>query len=251
MANYIAVFLSLCVAWMILRSTVNTVRRQGLLVMMDPFLLPFLATLFPYAVFLALSAAVSLAREREGRTMEVLFYAPVDHWSFVLARFLGQLSYYFIALPFLAMFFLGYAREMNLRVSPGLLGAMALSPFTVAGVVGFGLILASCLGRVRATIIVLLGVTLVLLAVQVGYAVLPTLQTGETSSPLLLLREGVTLAYRVVEWVSPFVLLAKGVEAARIGAIRLYGLVFLSSIVYTCVALALSTVILRKRGVRR
>jgi len=246
--NYLAIFLSLCVAWIMLNSTINTVRRNGILVTANPFLVPFLATLLPYAIFLALAVAISLAREMEGRTMEVLFYAPVRFSSFVVGRFLGQMTYYLIAFPFIIVFFLGYATSMNLRITPGLLGAMALSPFTVSSVVGFGFLTASCLRRARLTAVVLLATISVLLAIQFGYDVLASLQASEVSTPMILLSEIVNVAYRVIEWVSPFVFLAKGVDAAQIGAPYLYGTVLLGSIAYTGTTLALSVLVLRRRG---
>ncbi len=214
----------------------------------NPFLLPLLATLLPYAIFLALAVAVSLAREMEGRTMEVLFYAPVEFSSFVMGRFLGQMTYYLVALPLLALFFLGYAVSVNLRTTPGFLGAMALSPFMVAGVVGFGIMIASFLRRTRLTVVVLLVVISLLLAIQLGHAVLPALPTEDVSTSMVVLSDVMDVAYRLIEWVSPFVFLAKGVEAAQIGAPYLYGTVLLNSLVYTCVTLALSTWILHKRG---
>ena len=246
--NYLAVFLSLCVAWMMLNGTINTVRQNGLLVAANPFLLPFLATLLPYAIFLALAVAISLAREMEGRTMEVLFYTPIGFSSFVVGRFLGQMVYYLVAFPLIALFFFGYATSVNLRIPPGLPGALALSPFTVASVVGFGFLTASCLRRARLTAVVLLVAISVLLAIQVGHDVLPSLQTGEVSTPMIFLSGFVNVAYRVIEWVSPFVFLAKGVDAAQIGAPYLYGTVFFSSLVYTGITLALSILVLRRRG---
>lgn len=246
--NYLAVFLSLCLAWVMLNSTINAIRQNGLLVAANLFLLPFLVTLFPYAIFLALVVAISLAREMEGRTMEVLFYAPIGFSSFVVGRFLGQIAYYLVAFPLIALFFFGYATSMNQRITPGLLGAMALSPFTVSSVVGFGFLTASCLRRTRLTTVVLLVTISVLLAVQIGHEVLPSLQAGEVSTPMVVLSGVVNVAYRVIEWVSPFVFLAKGVDAAQIGALYLYGTVFLSSLVYTGLTLVLSVLVLRRRG---
>ncbi len=125
---------------------------------------------------------------------------------------------------------------------------MALSPFAVASVVGFGFLTASCLRRARLTAVVLLVTISVLLAIQIGHDVLPTLQAGEVSTPIILLSGFVNVAYRLIEWVSPFVFLGKGVDAAQIGAPYLYGTVFLSSLAYTGITLALSVLVLRRRG---
>lgn len=246
--NYLAVFLSLGVAWAMLNGTMDTIRDQGLLVEANPFLLPFLATLLPYAVFLALAVAVSLAREMEGRTMEVLFYTPVEFSSFVMGRFLGQMTYYFVALPLIVLFFFGHAFSVNLRITPGFFGAVVLSPFMVACVVGFGILIASLLRRARLTVVVLLVVISLLLVIQLGHEVLPALQTEDISTSMVVLSDVVDVAYRLIEWVSPFVFLDKGVEAAQIGESYRYGTVLLSSFVYTCIALILSILILRRRG---
>jgi ABC-type transport system involved in multi-copper enzyme maturation permease subunit len=195
--------------------------------------------------------AVSLAREIEHRTLEVLFLAPIRFSSFVLGRFLGQLTYYLIALPLVLVFFIGYATSVNLRIGPGFLGAIALSPFTVASVVGFGFLIAAYLRKTRITVVVLLAVILVLLAVQFAHVLLPTLQPAEADTTLLVLTDVVDVMYRVVEWISPFAYLTKGVDAAQIGAPELYGKVVLASIAYTIITLVLSVWVLREKGISR
>jgi ABC-type transport system involved in multi-copper enzyme maturation permease subunit len=249
--NYIAVFLSLCAAWLMVNGMINTVAQNGLIIEANPFMLPFLATLIPYAVFLALAVAVSLAREIEQRTFEVLFFAPIRFSSFVLGRFLGQLTYYLIALPLVLLFFIGYATSVNLRVGPGFLGAIVLSPLTVASVVGFGFLIAAYFRKTRVTVVVLLVVILVFLGVQFAHVLLPTLQPAEADTTLLVLTDVVDVMYRVVEWISPFAHLTKGVDAAQIGAPELYGQVVLVSLAYTIITLLLSVWVLREKGISR
>lgn len=249
--NYIAIFLSLCIAWWMVNGMINTVAQNGLIIEANPFMLPFLATLLPYAVFLALAVAVSLAREIEQRTFEVLFFAPIRFSSFVLGRFLGQLTYYLIALPLVLIFFIGYASSVNLRVGPGFLGAIALSPFTVASVVGFGFLVAAILRKTRVTVIALLAMILLLLGVQFAHVLLPTLQPAEADTTLLVLTDVVDVMYRVIEWVSPFAYLTKGVDAAQIGAPELYIRVVLVSLAYTILTLVLSVWVLREKGISR
>ena len=249
--NYVAVFVSLCVAWLMVNGMINTVAQNGLIIEANPFILPFLATLLPYAVFLSLAVAVSLAREIEHRTFEVLFFAPIQFSSFVLGRFLGQLTYYLLAFPLVLVFFIGYATSLNLRIGPGFLGAIALSPFTVASVVGFGFLIAAYFRKTRVTIIVLLAVILVLLGVQFAHVLLPTLQPAEADTTLLVLTDVVDVMYRVVEWISPFAHLTKGVDAAQIGAPELYGQVVLVALAYTLTTLLLSIWVLRKKGISR
>jgi ABC-type transport system involved in multi-copper enzyme maturation permease subunit len=249
--NYIAVFVSLCVAWLMVNGMINTVAQNGLIIEANPFILPFLATLLPYAVFLALAVAVSLAREIENRTFEVLFFAPIRFSSFVLGRFLGQLTYYLLALPLVLVFFIGYATSVNLRIGPGFLGAIALSPFTVASVIGFGFLIAAYFRKTRVTVVVLLAVILFFLGVQFAHVLLPTLQPAEADTTLLVLTDVVDVMYRVVEWISPFAYLTKGVDAAQIRAPELYARVVLASLAYTILTLVLSGWVLREKGISR
>jgi ABC-type transport system involved in multi-copper enzyme maturation permease subunit len=164
---------------------------------------------------------------------------------------LGQLTYYLIALPLILVFFIGYATSVNLRIDPGFLGAIALSPFTVASVVGFGFLIAAYLRKTRMTVVVLLMVILILLGVQFAHVLLPTLQPTEADTTLLVLTDVVGAVYRVVEWISPFAHLAKGVDAAQIGAPELYGQVVLVSLAYTIITLLLSIWVLREKGISR
>lgn len=251
LAHYLAISVSLFVAWLMLNSLVNSVQRVGLVVETNPFLLPFFAALVPYMIFLAIAVALTLTREIESRTIEVLFYAPLDFSSFVLGRFLGQITYFLIALPFLVFFFLGYAFQFNLRMTAGLFGAMILSPFTVACVIAFGILTASIFRKVRMTAIVLIIAIALLLVVQIAHVLLPVLQVQEGSQALFLFTEVIEIGYRVVEWISPFAFLARGVEAAEIGAPSLYGLVVLKSIIYTGICVLISVLLLKYRGISK
>ena len=89
LGGYVALTLALVAATWVLLIDVRALEAAGLVVLADPFRPPLAIAMLVLAVYLAISAAVSTARDRESGTLEVLFYAPVDEITCVLGRSAG------------------------------------------------------------------------------------------------------------------------------------------------------------------
>src|SRR5687767_2990856 len=92
LGGYVALAAALVgVAW-ILGTDLELVRANGLLVQDNTFQAPLLGAVLMLSMFLSISAVVSVARERERGTLEVLFYGPIDEVAYVAGKFMGQLA---------------------------------------------------------------------------------------------------------------------------------------------------------------
>ena len=89
-----ALALGLLAALLAVRTHLDAIARDRLLVLADAFTLPLFIASLVVIFFLTLASAAGIARERESGTLEVLFYGPVDHWSYVLGKHLALVAGY-------------------------------------------------------------------------------------------------------------------------------------------------------------
>jgi hypothetical protein len=118
-------------------------------------------------------------------------------------------------------------------------------------VVGFGVLLAVGLGRVRSAVLLLIGIVAVLLGIRLAYGMVLLVPIADASSPVLPLRDALAALDAAAGWISPFAWLERVVD----GALRadwqsaLAGLV--AAIAYTLLMIGLAALWLRRRGVWR
>ena len=246
---YLTVFITLIVASFILRGYLLSVSEVRYLITSTPLTQPFSISVIVGAVYLALASATSIAREKDQRTIEVLFYGPVDYISYVFSKYLkGILSYLVIAL-FLIVYFLLASVVTNLGLSLKFFQGLVLSFFLVSCIIGFGILLSTLTSTVRSAVLLLLAFVLVLLGIQVAGAVLLSIGSA-ASRPLTLLRDSLSIINGGLRWISPLAYFREGLDAIAIESSTRYLISLVSSLIYSVVLLVLSIFILRRRGVR-
>ena len=121
MGIYVAIALGLIVASFMIYTYVTGIMEYGMAVMPssktetryyselpqspEPMLVPLQWTVYIGAIYITLSASLSISRERDQGTLEVLFYGPVDSLSFVIAKFVEQLLSFGVVLLFYIAYF--------------------------------------------------------------------------------------------------------------------------------------------------
>src|SRR5207247_4148043 len=80
-------------------------------------------------IFLALVAVATVAREKDAGTLETLFYGPVDHVSYLLAKHLAQVAAFALMALMTAALLLSYAGLSGLRLGWEFVPEVALSVF--------------------------------------------------------------------------------------------------------------------------
>lgn len=248
---YVALALALVAAAWVLLIDVRALEAAGLLVLADPFRAPLAFAMLVLAAFLALSAAVSTARDRESGTLEVLFYAPVDEISCVLGKVGGLLVVYVAALPMLFAAFALLALITGFALTPAILLSLALSIVPAAEVVSFGVLLSIGAGRVRTAVLLLLGATAVLLGAALAYGMVLLVPITDPSSPVLALRDALAALDAIVRWISPFAYLERVIDGALTGAWRAALTSLAATVGYTLLMMAGAAYSLRRRGVYR
>ncbi|MFN8524641.1 MAG: ATP-binding cassette domain-containing protein [Chloroflexota bacterium] len=229
----------------------DAIQRSGVLVLANPFTLPFFVASTLTMLYLALSSATSIARDRETGTLEVLFYGPVDAASYVTSRLVGQMLVAIPMLAALAILYAAHASMTSLRLGPTFPLQLVLS-FAVAGAVAaLGICISSAFRAVRPAVAALAGLAVILLALRAGSELLGGIQVSNNFSPLLWAREVIVRLDALIAYVSPFSVLQDGVDAivrTDFGAIVA---AFILAILECALLTALAIRLLARRGARR
>jgi ABC-type transport system involved in multi-copper enzyme maturation permease subunit len=251
MGCYIALSLALIAATWMLLVDVRALDAAGLLVLADPFRPSVTVAILVLALFFAVSAAVSAARDRESGTLEVLFYGPVDELTYVLGKAGGLLLAYLAALPLLLASLALLSWMSGFALTPAIPVSVVLSVVPVAEIVGFAILLSIGIGRVRSAVLLLVGVVALLLAIEVAYRMVLLVPISDPASPVLPLRDTLAALTAAAGWISPFAWLERVVDGALAGAWRNALLSLAAALAYAVLMIGLAALWLRCRGVAR
>jgi ABC-type transport system involved in multi-copper enzyme maturation permease subunit len=251
MGCYIALTLALIAATWMLLVEVRALEAAGLLVLADPFRPSVTVAILVLALFFAVSAAVSAARDHESGTLEVLFYGPVDEITYVLGKAGGLLVAYLAALPLLLASLALLSWISGFKLTPAILVSIVLSVVPVAEIIGFGILLSIGLGRVRSAVLLLVGIVALLLGIEVAYGMVLLVPISDPASPVLPLRDALAALTTAASWISPFAWLERVVEGAMAGAWRDALASLAAALAYTVLMIGLAAFWLRRRGVWR
>jgi ABC-type transport system involved in multi-copper enzyme maturation permease subunit len=249
--GYIALTVALLAGVWILLVDVRALEAGGFLVLANPFGPALAVAMLVVALYLAVSAAVSVARDRESGTLEVLFYGPVDEPVYILGKVGGLLMAFVAALPLLLAAFALLGLMTGFVLTPKVLASLGLSIIPAAVIVGFGVLLSVGTSRVRTAVLVLVAVIAGLLGITVAYSLVLLIPISDAALPVLPLRDALAALDGVVRWLSPFSYLDRVVDGVTSGAWRSAIVALLSALAYAAVMIALAVLWLRRRGVQR
>lgn len=249
--GYVALTVALIAATWMLLIDARALEAGGLLVLADPFRSPLAIAMLVLAVFLAVWAAVSAARDRESGTLEVLFYGPVDEVTYILGKVGGLLLAYLAALPLLLASLALLAVMTGFALTPMILASLLLSIVPAAEIVGFGVLLSVGTSRVRNAVLLLVGVIAVLMGITVAHGMVLLVPITDPASPILPLRDALGALGVGVSWVSPFAYLERVVGGVLSGAWWSAGISLAAALACTAAMIALAALWLRRRGVHR
>mgnify|MGYP005854716305 CR=1 FL=1 len=247
---YGALFISFFASSFILKNFLDGIREDDILVSAFPLNYPLYITIIIISLYLVLVSAVSISREREQGTLEVLFYGPVTSRNFLMAKFWKDFFLGVIALGFTAVYFFLVSSFTNLGFPLGLIRALVMGVFLISCVVSFGLFISSLTSRVRSSIITLIAIFGAFLAIQFSYSTLLGMEKESLSVSLFYIRQTLQLIFQGVNWVSPFAFLSRGLDSVVLENWSLFFTNVLYCVIYSIVFLSLSIFIMNRRGVK-
>ena len=247
---YGVLFISFFASSFILKNFLDGIREDDILVSAFPLNYPLYITIIIISLYLVLISAISISREREQGTLEVLFYGPVTSRNFLMAKFWKDFFLGVISLGFTAIYFFLVSFFTNLGFTSGLARALIMGVFLISCVVSFGLFISSLTSRVRSSVITLLAIFGAFLAIQFSYNTLLGLEKESLPISLFYIRETLQLIFKGINWVSPFAYISRGLDSVILDNWSLFFTNVLYCIVYVVVFLSLSIFIMNRRGVR-
>jgi ABC-type transport system involved in multi-copper enzyme maturation permease subunit len=248
---YLAILIAQIISSIVLQNYHGAIAQDRMFITASPLAYPLFIATVVCALYLALVSVTSISRDKDMQTLEVLFYGPVDHTAYVLSKYLkGLLSYVFIIL-FLAVYFLVVSMASNLGLSMKFLSVILLSFFLSSCVITFGIFVSTLAESVRTSVLLFLGIVGALIAIHMSHGVLIGMEETNLTPSLAYLRNTLSILYGGVKWVSPFYHVNQGMEAVSLGNMGKYLLSGGFSIIYSGVALTVSVLVLRQKGVRK
>ncbi|MBE0478291.1 ABC transporter permease [Candidatus Aerophobetes bacterium] len=247
---YVAIFISFLVSSLILRNFLQGIREDNIFISSYPLNFPLFVSMVIISLYLVIVSAVSISREKEQGTLEVLFYGPVSSSSFLLGKYFTDMLLYLIIAGFFSVYFFGVSLITNLGFTVALGKAIFVSIFIASCVISFGLFISSLTGKVRSSIVWLIGILIGFLVIWFFQNMFRGIPSEALSSWLIYVQRTLNVIYYFVNWVSPFSYLSRGMESIGVGSMRPFLLNILYSVVYTVVFLTASIYILKAKGVR-
>ena len=249
-STYAVLGVALGLAGWMLSNDVALVRSNGLMVHAAPFRGPLLGALLVLSFFLALSAVLSVARDRDRGTLEVLFYGPIDETSYLAGKLFGLLGAYLAMMPMLLTGLAVLSIFTRFEIGPRLIAALALSLIPAAGIVTVGLLLSAMAKRVRSSILFFIVAVGLFVGAGVSYSFVSRIPVDDPASPVLPLRDALRAVDTALSQISPFTYLEQIFDWANIGSWSAVGRSLALSLFGTIILAILARLALRWRGVR-
>ena len=250
LGTYVTVAIGMLVTTFMLRGHLDALAHNHVLILADAFSLPFFVSATLAMLFLALTSAATVARERERGTLETLFYGPVDHIAYLLAKQVAHVAAYIPMVALVGVLYAAYASLTGFSLDGSYVLELVVSVATAAAVVALGLLLSTLTSSVRTAYALLAGLSVLFLTLHFGSDLLSSVRVVNNYSPLLFARNAVIVLDRVLQFVSPFSVLSDGVDAVvrsdPLDYLRALGL----SLLQGGLLLAAATRTLGRRGVR-
>ena len=247
---YIVAFLSFIASSFILKNYLDSIQADDILISADPLNYPLFISVIIISFYLAILSAISISREKDQGTLEVLFYGPVSSFTYILGKYIKDILTYLVMVVFFLVYFWGVSLLTNLGFSYGLLKTILVSIFSVSCIVSFGLFISCLTGKMRNSIIWLVGILALFLAIQIGQTILLGMPEENMSPVLTYLGDTLSVVSQAINWISPFSYLTRGIDSVYLDNTLLYGLNILYSLAYSAILLLLSIFILKRKGVK-
>jgi ABC-type transport system involved in multi-copper enzyme maturation permease subunit len=248
---YVPVTVGFIVASAVIRNYLKSIEGNGMLILANPLNQPLYWCIIVASVYLALSSTISMAREKESGTLEMLFHGPVDMPSFVIGKFVEHIGTYLVFAVLFVAFFIATSFLTNFGFDISFAKVLLSSIFLASCTVSFGTLISAITAKVKNAALVFSGLVVIFLAVQFMGSVLVNIQPDNYSSfaaYLKLIVDGITSLF---SWISPFSYLTRGISAIDTGNTGAFFISLGQSLVYVVVTLYLSILAFRKKGVKR
>jgi len=201
-------------------------------------------------LYIGISSVTAIAKEKQERTIELLFYSPVDEFSFIVGKFLGKISTYLLILLLSTMFFILLCFAFSIQINIiDILKVAVLSVFLISCAIAGGLFLSTLSSNVTTSIFVLIGVTIFLTIIE-GIGGILNFIPFDPASLTGILKDSISKILSLTHYISPFSYYDMGADAIGKNDNTKLFLSMLYSTAYSLIFLMLSIIVLMKKGIK-
>lgn len=245
---YIIITIACLVAGITVKTYLDYVAGNGIIVLSNPLESPLLFAIFVMTGFVGLSAAAGVAGEKERGTLEILFYGPVDAWAYITGKTLGHLAVYVVMAVWLCMYLALSAWITAFPFDPAALGLLILSIVPAGCLIALGQLLAVVTSRVRSALALTLTLLILFFAIDVGNTIVAAQPADSALGSAAQLLSAVA---QVTAWLSPFNYLWRAVESINLGSAGDTIANVAPGVIYFGAMAVFSVTMLRRVGVQR
>ncbi len=196
---------------------------------------------------------LNLSREYNNNTIEMLFYGPVDEYSYILGNFFAQIKVFLLALVVVLVWINLSIWLLNLDFRVDVLIMLLASILMCGQLVAFGLLLAVWGGKRRNALIYFILIIVLIGGIQAADLIVSTLveiQSNTLTDPFVFLRNILSWLSQIIAWVSPYSQLNNIFDAILNNSISSFIRISVLMFVEMILILAGSIYLLKKKGVR-
>ena len=250
---FLVMSLGFAISSMLLVNTLKFTEVNIVSVETQPLLTPIMVNAILVSLYLAFTCAISVSREYDKGTLELLMYGPVDESSFIIGNFAAQLAVFFITVVAALGWVLVCIWRVNLTFQWSLLLIFLATFFMAAQLISLGLLMAMLGGKTRNSLVYFVLTVLFFAAIPLADMIVANLVTVSASTandPMLIVRDVLAAINSVICWISPYALLQNALDGLIAGSTSAYFLNMAVMFGETLLMLFGSIFALKKKGVR-
>jgi ABC-type transport system involved in multi-copper enzyme maturation permease subunit len=247
---YIVSLISCILAVIVAGTYIDSIRENGLLIISNPLNPPFNLAINISGAFLALMASMSVSREYDSGTLEVLFYGPVDTESYIIGKYVEHILTFAVMLFIYLVVFFCFGIMTNFGFSSRMVLYSILSLGLASSVTSFGIFISSFTKKIRTSILLLIILLVLFLGIQWAESLASGLNPESLSPVVVYFISILDFVSGVIRYISPFAYFNQGLEAVTVGNLISYSGNLIASLIYSIILLILAIMSFRKKGVR-
>jgi hypothetical protein len=205
-----------------------------------PFVLALIVSLAPLFIYLAIASVFRFGAEKTSGGVEMFAYGPADGTSYLVATFLKDSLFILLALVVVSGFLAVAAGIDNLVLGPLFFSVLPLVFLLSLAVFAYGALSSILTSNASSAVAVFLSILVLFVLLVAGSLMIASDSVRTVSS----------VAAAILQWISPFFYaqlclrsLSAGNAAGFLGGLALL-------LVLTAAVLAVSHLVIRRRGVR-
>lgn len=250
---FLSLTVSLLFAAFIMVNAIRFIEVNHILIERQVISPPLLIIALTLSLYLALSVSVTVAREYDKGTLELLLYGPVDELGFLLGNLLAHLNLFFGGLAVALLWSVFNIWMLNLSFSFTILLILIGYILMAVELISLGLLSAVWGGKSRNAVVLLVIILLILGGIQLGDQLISNfvqVSGSVVNDPLLFTRNIFSFLNNIIRWISPY----SQVKAANLAVMNNlwgeYALLMGIMLVEAFGLFFLATKLLEKKGAR-